>query len=96
MMRDPLEAISDPINKLIDEAIDQLADDNPTLGAEALQELAKIFAKAGQPIQSFLNIRTYIINEAIAKTDPLFISLKLESAEAKLREARNGTRIITH
>lgn len=88
----------DKINDLIDEAITNLADDNVNVGAESLVELAQIFAKAGMTKESFMNIRKYIINEAIERTDAVFIKEKLKSAEKQLQENRCGTvkRIITH
>jgi len=90
--------VEDRINDMIDEAINHLADDNANIGAEALVELAKVFAKAGFPQDCFMGIRQYIINEAIARTDPLFIQEKLKSAEKQLKENRCGTvnRVITH
>ncbi len=86
----------DEINKLIDECIDQLADDNTRVGAESLVELAHVWANAGIDISSFLDIRKYIINEAIERTDPMFIEEKLQQAEQLLRETRCGSTIITH
>ena len=81
----------DKINDLIDEAINQLSDDNPNFGAESLQDLAQIFAKAGLTKESFMNIRHYIVNEAIQRTDAVFIKEKLSIAEQQLQGARNGT-----
>jgi len=81
----------DKINDLIDEAINQLSDDNPNFGAESLQDLAQIFAKAGLTKQSFMGIRQFIVNQAIEQTDAMFIKEKLEIAEKKLQERRNGT-----
>lgn len=76
------------INDVIDDAINSLADDNINCGAEALQELARSFAKAGQPIESFQNVRKYIIDEATARTDAFFIAEKLKIAEQELRQDR--------
>jgi len=53
-----------------------------------------MWAKAGMPIKSFLEVRQYIINEATAKTDALFIQEKLKIAEQNKRVTRNGTSII--
>ncbi len=78
------------INDLIDEAINQLSDDNTSFGAESLQELAQIFAKAGMTKESFMNIRHYIVNEAIQRTDAVFIKEKLEIAEKQLQKVRNN------
>lgn len=83
------------VDNLINDAINALADDNPKIGAEQLQELAQIFAKAGMKKQSFMDIRKHIIEQAIERTEPLFIKAKLEGQEQLLQEQRNGrTRII--
>jgi len=82
------------IDKLIQECIDNLCDDNINHGAESLQELAQNFAKAGMTQQSFMDIRTYIINEAKQKTDAAFIDIKLNISEQILREKRTGSVII--
>ena len=81
------------INDVIDDAISSLVDDDINCGAEALQELAQTFAKAGQPQSSFQNIRKYIIEEATARTDAFFIAEKLKIAEQNLRQDR---KIIIH
>jgi len=89
--------MTDLINNLIDECIDHLCDDNPDHGAESLTELAHIWAKSGLGIQSFANIRGYIINESINRLGTqatAFITYKLQSAEQKLKTERqhSGTR----
>jgi len=82
------------IDKLIQECIDNLCDDNIFRGAESLQELAQNFAKAGMKQQSFMDIRTFIINQAKERTDALFIDEKLKLSEQALREKRTGSVII--
>jgi len=82
------------IDKLIEECIDNLIDDNINRGAESLQELAQYFAKGGMTKQSFVDTRTYIINEAKKRTDVLFIETKLGIAERSLRVKRTGSVII--
>lgn len=86
---------SDYINSLIDECIDHLADDSPSLGANSLIELANIFAKAGMTKASFGNIRKFIVTQAIERTDPIFIQEKLKIAERELRNNRDGKIIVT-
>ena len=78
------------VDDLINESINALADDNPKVGAETLVELAHIFAKAGMQRESFNNIRKHIIEQAIKRTDPLFIKAKLEGQEQLLQGQRNG------
>ena len=76
------------INTLIDDAINQLADDDIRSGVGVLQEIAHVFAKAGLPIETFFNIRSYIVNEAKEKTDSLFIDEKIKLAEREAQNAR--------
>jgi hypothetical protein len=86
------------INDLIDECIQALSDDNIQHGADQLYELAVLWTKAGLTQESFQDIRKYIVNEAIARTDTHFIREKLKIAERKNYERRNQTsksRIIT-
>lgn len=86
------------IDRLVDQCIDNLADDNINTGAESLAELAGVWARAGLTYKSFLDMRTYIINEATARTDAFFIQEKLTIAERKLQNERNnitGQKIIT-
>ena len=86
------------VDRLIEESIDALADDNPTHGAECLVDLAKAFAVTGMGQDSFNNIRYYIIEKAKERDQcPGLIDIKLKLAEQKLQEARNGepTRIYT-
>lgn len=86
----------DRFNRAIDEAIEHLSDDDPNQGAEALLEIARMWAKAGLTQSSFEGIRTHIVTEAKARTDAVFIDEKLLNAERLLQEQRNGTRIITN
>ena len=86
----------DTFNRAVDEAIAHLTDDNANSGAEALQSLAEMWAKAGLPQSNFLQVREYVINEAVARTSAPFIQEKLLTAERALQERRNGNRIITN
>ena len=51
------------VDRLIEESIDALADDNPAHGAERLVDLAKAFAVTAMGQVSFNNIRYYIIEK---------------------------------
>ena len=90
-------------DKLIDEAITKLASDHAAEGAEALIEIANVFAKAGFKQKQFLELRSYIIRSAKEKAEsngiPLFlIEEKIKKAEREDYERRTGTtpgRIIT-
>ena len=85
------------MNQLIDQGIAALAFDNPSLAADALQELAYVCSVAGDDgKQIFESVRKLVIVGAEAKTNKIFIKEKLEIAEEKLRERRTGTSIITH
>lgn len=91
-----------PLNQfdvLIDEAINHLADDDISKGADVLQEMARYWAKAGLPIESFMSMRLYVINEAKARTTSQFIEEKLKLAERQskvIRHAGNEHSIIIH
>ena len=81
------------LDNLVSECITELCDDNATRGAEALAELATIYARAGMPMQVFQNMRKYIVCEAIERTgDQGFILMKLEQSEKDLNRQRNLTR----
>ena len=87
------------LSQLFQQAIDQLADDDIRKGGEALQFIAKVFHKGGMPIESFFNIRKHIVDEAIKKTDALFIHEKIKLIERDMQYERHSTRpsaIITH
>ena len=79
---------ADKLNIMIDEAINALADDNIEHGAEALVELAQMFANAGASLQSFANVRQHVVQEAEKKTSVHFIREKLKCAERILQNDR--------
>lgn len=82
------------IDKLIGECITNLCDDDIKKGGETLEELARYWAKAGLTLKSFMDMRKYILNEAIERTDAFFIKEKLNLAEQDLRAKRTGSIII--
>ncbi len=86
------------IDRLFDECVDKLSSDNINEGVEALEELAHYWAKADLPYNSFIEIKTHLIEEARKRTDTLFIQEKINLAEKAAYERRNsGNRIIiTH
>ncbi len=82
------------INELIDDCIDHLCDDNPEYGAGSLAELARIWAKSGLGMKSFLNTRQFIINSSIERlgtSATSFIHYKLQAAEQELMKQRLQT-----
>ena len=82
------------VNELIDDCIDHLCDDNPEYGAGSLAELARIWAKSGLGMQSFMNTRQFIINSSIERLGTqatAFINYKLQVAEHELRKERSQT-----
>ena len=81
-------------DSLITEAIIELSSDDIEKGAECLVEIAQLWAKSGLGQKSFMDMRQYIINEAIERTDQVFIETKISMAERKLRERRTGSNII--
>lgn len=82
------------VDQLIEECITELSSDDIRKGGESLQELARYWAKAGLTLKSFLDMRTYIIEQAKLKTDALFIEEKLKLHEQALREERTNSRFI--
>ena len=84
MIEDP----ADKLNDLIDQAIDALANDDPEKGADALTELAHVFAKAGTGVEPFRNIRQHIIQEAEKQTSAVLIKEKLTIIERVRRDGR--------
>lgn len=83
------------INTLIDQATDSLINDSPEKAAEALQELAYMCAKGGQDGKAmFEQLRRLVVTGAESQTSKPFIAEKLQAAELKLMEKRNGSRII--
>lgn len=81
-------------DKMFDDCVNSLADDDITKGAECLEELARCWAKAGLTLKSFLDMRTHLIEQAIERTDAIFIKEKLELAERNNRAERTGSVII--
>lgn len=83
----------DGINDLIDECINHLCDDNAEHGAESLAELAIIWHRAGLTKQSFIDMRTFIKNQAFERLGPssaFFLEYKLKKAELILQTNRRG------
>ena len=79
------------INDIIDDCITALSDGNIESGADQLYELALCFARAGLPIQTFYDIRRYVINGATDRTDEHFMKEKLIVMERRNRDRRNKT-----
>ena len=79
------------INKMIDEAIDQLSDDRVDSGVEALYELAILWRSSGASRESWVDICQYIEREATEKSDETFIQIKIGNALTKIRETKTGS-----
>jgi len=92
MTEDEINDLIDEINDLIDECIDHLADESTLVGAQSLQELARIWAKAGVCQSSFMDIRKFIIDQAVKRTDVYFINEKLRISEQQLQRERSYVR----
>ena len=78
-------------DKLIQECIDQLADDRVDSGVEALYELAIMWKSAGVPRQSFIDMCGYIEKSAANKSDETFVQMKIHNALVRVREQKNGS-----
>jgi hypothetical protein len=84
----------DDINRMIDQCIDDLCDDNAEHGADSLTELCFWWAKSGLGQESFENTRLFIINSSIERlgtSATSFIHYKLQVAEQQLRNQRSTT-----
>jgi len=86
--------MTEDINELIDNAIDQLSDDRVDAGVEALHELAVHFKTKGMGAQFFKNICEYIEAEASKKSDETFVQMKIHNALVRVRERKNGSVIL--
>lgn len=78
-------------DSLIQECIDQLADDRVDSGVEALYELATMWKSAGATRASFADICSYIEREAADKSDETFIQVKIANALTRVREQKSGS-----
>ena len=65
------------INKTIDEAIVELIAENYKQTKLALEELAHLYKSAGQSRETFIELCTYIENEAVERTGNELIRTKL-------------------
>lgn len=65
------------INKIIDDAILALIGEEWRLAKEALEELAHLYKSAGASRETFVEICTYIENEAVKQTGNEMIRTKL-------------------
>ena len=78
------------IDLLIEECIDQLADDRVDAGVEALYELAGYWKSAGLPVSSWVDICQYIEQMASEKSDETFVQMKIGNALTRVRERKHG------
>ena len=78
------------IDKLIDDCIDELADDRVDAGVENLYELAILWKSAGLDRDSFADICGYIENQATEKSDETFVQMKIHNALVRVREQKHG------
>ena len=88
------EMTPDKFNNLMDECIDQLADDRVDAGVEAVMEIAELCKSAGMPVTEFVGICEYMEAAAIKKSDAAFVQLKISNALKAYRERRRGGKII--
>lgn len=78
--------ITNEADAMIESCITGLTENNFNGVAKRLGYLAVYWAQAGLNLQSFLDMRTYIINMAEKQSDILLIEEKLRLAEKELRE----------
>ena len=68
------------INQLIDDAINALADDKADQGIDCLMELAELWKTADLSPEAFANVCRHIEDQAVARTDAVFIRQKIVMA----------------
>lgn len=82
-------AYANSIDRLIGSCSEELIAGRYDKAAEGLQELCYTFARAGLGMESFGNMRRYIINQAKQCVDSeLLMEYELEQQEKKLRQKR--------
>lgn len=81
-------------DRLIQQCIDELADDRVDSGVEALYELASMWKTAGIGRESFVDMCGYIEQSAAKKSDSHFVSMKINAALIKIREQKSGSVIV--
>ena len=77
-------------DQLIQDCIEQLADDRVDGGVEALYELAIMYKTAGAPRESFVDICQYIEQEATELSEETFVQMKIQNALVRIRESKRG------
>ena len=81
----------DEADKMMTDVSDAICEDNPDRAAEALEAMAYAFAAAGLGKQSFINMKSHLINytiERLGKAAAPLIQLKLQLAEQELMKKR--------
>lgn len=81
------------IDALIESIIEMVRKGKMKKAAENLMDLALQFSQVGLTIQTFQDIRFFIVEEAKKNSAIEQINLKLTKAEMQHREARNGKNI---
>ena len=79
------------IDELIEITIEQVRRGKMEKAAKSLTSLAGQFAEVGIQIATFLDMRTYIIEEAKKNSTVESINQKLTNAEKQLRGNRNAS-----
>jgi len=82
----------DEADKMINDVVDAICEDNIDRAAEALEFMAESFAKAGLGKQSFVNMKRHLIDstiERLGKAASPMIQLKLQLAEQELMKLRS-------
>ncbi len=82
-------ALINKADSMIEDCINALTDEDINKGAKALHKLALYWKNAGLTMQSFLDMRIYIINMAMNKA--VFNEEDLKLAEQALRAKRTST-----
>ena len=78
------------VDRMIDDCIEQLADERVDEGVDLFYELAVLWKSAALSRQSFIDICHYIQTEAGNKSDETFVQMKITAALKKARENKHG------
>lgn len=68
---------SDTVDKTITEVINAFAQEKWAEGKEGLQDLASWYKSSGAGVETFIDLCTYIENEAVGKSGNEFIRTKI-------------------
>ncbi|MDG1996118.1 MAG: hypothetical protein P8J14_06480 [Emcibacteraceae bacterium] len=87
-----IKAKFNKIDNVIQKAIDLLKVNDITEGVKNITSLATSFAEAGLGVNSFLDMRVFIIESARKENKTPFLDERIKAEELKLKGERNDRR----